>query len=499
MKLLTTHIVYPIQVLIITTLVLLSFDAVAAQSEKNENFYNKETQFLNTKKSNLEVNTKETIGSVSIENDSIQAFKNLAIRYANDNNPDTAIIYISKYLSATGDMSLLNDHLFSTIINSENYIEFKNQYTAKFSFVSILYFFAGFLGLFMFFLLNIKGNSDRLGTFLISLFVLFHSLFITHLSLYVINYQYYAPHFLFVSTTFSFLYGPLLYFYFKRVSVNYNFKWYDALHLVPSALLFVYIFPFYRMSRLEKFNVIFDQTNLLLPGAHLIILVKICSLVIYSYLIIKIYNHNKNLIKTHRKFVYLWQRNLIALFVIYTIAYIVYAGNITEIINIPYLFHLQILVMVAVVLYVAYIAYEQPEIFKGKVKLLDTNFFKYKKSGLTTAHSLELKEQLLKLLIEDKIHKNNDINLEYLSKKLNANKHNTSQVINEHFNMSFSELINTYRINDATEILRNDKYHSLNIIEVAYEVGFNNKVSFNKSFKKYHSQTPSQFISLLQR
>lgn len=111
--------------------------------------------------------------------------------------------------------------------------------------------------------------------------------------------------------------------------------------------------------------------------------------------------------------------------------------------------------MVSVVFYVAYIAYGQPEIFNGTVKLLDPiNFFKYKKSGLTPSFSLELKENLLVLLKEDKIYIENDLNLESLSTKLGTTRHNTSQVINEHFNMSFSELMNQFRIDEATEILK---------------------------------------------
>ena len=47
---------------------------------------------------------------------------------------------------------------------------------------------------------------------------------------------------------------------------------------------------------------------------------------------------------------------------------------------------------------------------------------------------------------------------------------------------------------EAIEILQNDTQGNLNIIDVAYEVGFNNKVTFNKSFKKYYNQTPSQYL-----
>jgi len=120
--------------------------------------------------------------------------------------------------------------------------------------------------------------------------------------------------------------------------------------------------------------------------------------------------------------------------------------------------------------------------------------FKYTKSGLTPSFSIELKDNLLKLLDEDKIYKEKDISLQYLSEKLDTTRHNASQVINEHFEMSFSELMNTCRINEAAAIFQKDGYNSLNIIEVAFEVGFNNKVSFNKSFKKQFEVTPSEYI-----
>jgi AraC-like DNA-binding protein len=63
--------------------------------------------------------------------------------------------------------------------------------------------------------------------------------------------------------------------------------------------------------------------------------------------------------------------------------------------------------------------------------------------------------------------------------------------------MNFFEFINKFRIEEAKEILKNDTEKYLNIIDVAYEVGFNNKVTFNKSFKKILSQTPTQYLSAL--
>jgi len=414
-----------------------------------------------------ETNQEGNLGASNSKQDSLQLYKALAIEYSNSQEADLAIDYLTKYIGVSQDFSILNDHLFNNIKYTDDYLNFKDKYDLKATPLSLVYIYAGFLGFFIFLVLILRRDADKIATILISLFVLFHSLFILHLSLYVVNLQYRVPHSLFVSTTFSFLYGPLLYFYF---------------------------------SSEQKFTIIFDQTNFLLPGAYTIIVVKIVSLTVYAYLIIKLYTKNLAFQKAERitnkaenKLV--WQRNIIGIFVAYTLSYFIYAAIITKLINAPSLINLQIVVMVGLVFYVAYISYAQPEIFKGKVKLIDpSELFKYKNSGLTQSFSTELKDELLKLLQEEKVYKQNNLNLAKLSERLNTTRHNTSQVINEHFNMNFFELINTYRIQEAISILENDHNGNLNIIDVAYEVGFNNKVTFNKAFKKHLSQTPSQYL-----
>jgi len=450
---------------------------------------------------NINSVTTESNNFMDFSTDSIQEYRNLAIEFAKKSQAKESTEYIIKYISATSDMSFIDDHLFRAIENSTEYRELKEKYCLKISALGFFYFCVGLLGFFIFVILNLKNNRDKTGSFLISLFVLFHSVFILHTALYVMRLQYYLPHTLFVSTTFSFLYGPLLYFYFKRTIYNYKFKWLDLLHFLPSTVLLIYIFPYYLMSRLEKFNVVFNQESTLLPGSYMIIVVKILSLSIYGYILFRIYKENRiNLNAKKFKKNYLWQRNTITLYAIYTVSYIIYALVLVKFIDVPVLYHLQRLVMASVVFYVAYIAYMQPEIFMGKIKLVEpANLFKYKKSGLTPLYSIELTDNLLKLLNEDKIYKENNLNLDVLSEKLKTTRHNTSQIINEQFEMNFSELMNKYRICEAVEILKNDEFNNLKIIQVAYEVGFNNKASFNKCFKKQLSQTPSQYLESLQQ
>lgn len=58
--------------------------------------------------------------------------------------------------------------------------------------------------------------------------------------------------------------------------------------------------------------------------------------------------------------------------------------------------------------------------------------------------------------------------------------------------MPIGEFIKSLRLKKAALLLRNDK---LNIAEVAWEVGFNDRKYFSKEFKKFFGQTPSEYIA----
>lgn len=206
----------------------------------------------------------------------------------------------------------------------------------------------------------------------------------------------------------------------------------------------------------------------------------------------KIYKASKNnekIDKENKK----WQRNIFIIHASYIICYAVYGVLVVNHISSGVIYQSQIISMALMVMYIGYSANVQPHVFSGLLKSKNSIFTKYEKSGLTESLSTELKDNLMKLFEVDKIYKENNICLEILANSLNTTRHNASQVINEHFDMSFHELINTYRINEAKHILNNDHKRNLNIIEVAYEIGYNNKVTFNKAFKKDTGLTPSEF------
>ncbi|MEM7085195.1 MAG: helix-turn-helix domain-containing protein [Bacteroidota bacterium] len=140
---------------------------------------------------------------------------------------------------------------------------------------------------------------------------------------------------------------------------------------------------------------------------------------------------------------------------------------------------------------VSYFGFVQPNIFDGQSMDTVLPFQKYRNTGLTQAHSQELKNGLLQYMKTEKPYLNSNLRLDDLAEKLNLSRHHTSQVINEHFDTNFFDFINTYRIEEAKNLLVQNDH--LNITDIIFSCGFNNRASFYKTFKKHTAMTPSEF------
>ncbi|NJB72518.1 AraC-like DNA-binding protein [Saonia flava] len=438
----------------------------------------------------------EQIESNHDENEA-HVLKKMALSHAALLDSIKSADYIEQYLMADFKTSFLEHEGFAPIKNTQSYRSVVKKYVPKVSIWSFLYFYVAMIGFFIVTVLNFNKKIDAGAKILIGGFVFIHSFFILHISLNITNYQYQFPHSYLMSTCFSFLYGPLLYFYFKRITQEYKFKTKDLLHLIPTLLFLIYIIPIYSMSGAAKLELMLNRVrNGLNPSdsaaVSIIVALKWVSLVIYGFHIRKLYlksKENKDLDKKSGT----WQRNIYGIHLIYIVCYTVYGLLISNNISSGFFYHSQIVTMAIMVLYVGYSANVQPKVFNGVYSYGNNLIFKYEKSGLTESLSYELKESLINLFDVDKIYRENQISLDVLSDRLNTTRHNTSQVINEHFNMSFHELVNKYRIQEAKEIMSNDYNRNLNIIDIAYEVGYNNKVTFNKAFKKDTLLTPSEY------
>ncbi|MFV9552255.1 helix-turn-helix domain-containing protein [Algibacter sp. PT7-4] len=433
--------------------------------------------------------------------DSIEIFRQLAILNADLDQPEDALLYTEKYISNTLDFSILNDGAYTYIAYSEAYQVLKDKYLQKFNFLVFLFFYVALIGFFFTIIINFSKTTKKQSRVFISGFVAVHSLFLLEYVLYISNLQYDFPHTYLMASIPALSYGPLLYFYFKSVAKNYVFRTKDLLHFLPNALLIIYLLPMYMQSGSDKIRIMLGLNDAFDINLYVIFLSKVLSLAIYALLIWKMEYGNKqveSLLNTNKPQSINWKKNIYIIHVAYVISYIIYGLTASGIFNFASVFltYTQITAMSVMVIYICFMAYVQPSVFKNEFVPIVKHIFpeKYQKSGLTNALSNELKENLIKLLVDEKVYKQSNINLEILAQKLNTTRHNTSQIINEHFKMNFFELINKFRIEEAQRLLTTDTHGNLNIIDIAYEVGYNNKVTFNKAFKKETKLTPSGFI-----
>lgn len=111
-----------------------------------------------------------------------------------------------------------------------------------------------------------------------------------------------------------------------------------------------------------------------------------------------------------------------------------------------------------------------------------------------------LNEDLLKLkkyMVDEKPFLDPALTIQDVSKEMNVPVRELSVLINHQLGQHFYDFVNTYRIENAMEILKDPSKTKVTILEILYEVGFNSKSSFNTAFKKHTGNTPTAYRKAL--
>jgi len=146
-------------------------------------------------------------------------------------------------------------------------------------------------------------------------------------------------------------------------------------------------------------------------------------------------------------------------------------------------------------------AYITVTIYFGSVRIMrDSGFFsrpslaepqKYRTSAVTLETQKELLEKLKRAMLETKPFLKPDFSLPELARMLGTSVHTLSQVINDGLGKNFFEMTAEYRVEEAKFLLKSQP--NIKVEEIAGQVGYNSKSSFNTSFKKIAGKTPSEF------
>lgn len=288
------------------------------------------------------------------------------------------------------------------------------------------------------------------------------------------------------------LLAPLLYGYIRAVIDRKRITIKDFWHFLPAAYIFMALLPYAIVPATDKLQSLGSRTEalrFLFPsvGAVLAIIMILYVVAIYTRYSKK-YIEDIDL-KIWLKVIYVSMTICFSSYVIYYV--MVFAGILKT--TDDYMITAAMAVSVAIT---AYFGFNQPEVFNGLPIASLVPIVKYSKTGLSEEQSLSMKLKLEKVMMMEKPYLNSEIRLDELAALLGVSRHQTSQIINEHFHCNFFDFINKYRIQWATEQMEQEA-NSTNMKELAFDSGFNNYVSFYKSFKKYTGALPTDYKNSL--
>ncbi|MEQ9299987.1 MAG: ABC transporter permease [Cyclobacteriaceae bacterium] len=118
---------------------------------------------------------------------------------------------------------------------------------------------------------------------------------------------------------------------------------------------------------------------------------------------------------------------------------------------------------------------------------------KYLKSTVDQSDRFRISNALNLQISKEKYHLSSEASLKSLAKNVDATPHQLSQVLNESEGMTFFEFLAYHRVQTAKGLLQSRQFSHYKIEQIAEEVGYLSKSSFNTSFKKITGLTPSEY------
>ena len=345
--------------------------------------------------------------------------------------------------------------------------------------------------LFSFYLATQK-KGKLISNRILSVFLFSKSLVLINVFLYMFNII--SLHLYFILVPFAFLYGPTLFLYTKSVAYkNFALKKWEAFHLIPFVLCSAYFTYIYHLRSAATKAIILADTvgqarieELIIVGSiHLQIfcylVASILTLLSYRSELKKIYSNTESKDLS-------WLNFLLIGYALIWIADI--SIFILERISTSASF-LRSFSLIMTFIYANIIVYEglkQPEIFNGIEKKV-----KYTHSKLTQSEKAAYLKQLESYMEQEKPYLIPSLTLNDLAEKVSIPPRYLSQIVNESLGKNFFDFVNSYRIEEAKQMLQDSSNSGFNILELLFEVGFNTKSVFNRVFKNYTGMTPTEY------
>jgi AraC-like DNA-binding protein len=377
--------------------------------------------------------------------------------------------------------------------------------TPSLSFVGILNFLGAAQGILLSAALIGSKDGNKIANRLLAALTIAISIIVSGAVLISSNYVFIYPHFSRIHHPFAFLAGPLLFLYLRELTVDARrFDRRNFLHFIPFALCLVYLLPYYFQSHGAKIKILsseyvqasFGQWYYIRSAAFIVqflvyLILVVLTLIQYSRRVKRHELLRNELVITELRFF------VGASSVLWLGAVLRYTLDSSGVAN------LLLPLGASIVIYgMGYLRMRRPKpaasqrvVKEALAEEPQPVAKKYEKSTLTRDRAERYRNKLLEYMQEAKPFTDGDLNLQKLAEAVSITPHHLSQLINERLAQTFSDFVNSYRVEEAKKKLQDPSCKHLSVLGIAIEVGFNSKSSFNSVFKKHTDMTPSEFRS----
>jgi len=351
----------------------------------------------------------------------------------------------------------------------------------------------------LFFLLLITKKKRNLEHLLLGTIFLL----ITVNSVYVFNFHneeefYYVKFFSELNYAIPLLYPPLLWLYSNAVTnISFKVEGRQYLHFAPFIVfLLILISPLVSNYKLiESDHVGYPLIKLVITPFYLFAVLKMLST--YRKRLLDQFAFDQKI----KLFWLTWVTvGAVALWILALSGYIY--NNINQA-HKTLLYDFYVLSFLSLYLFVlAFVAFKYTDIFHKKrdedipTKLEDEEVVKELEKKVDLDND-DL-SSLLNIMDAKKPYLDPLLSINKLSEITRLPQYKISKILNTSLNQNFYDFINTYRVNEVKQRLKDGEAENFSILGIANDCGFNSKASFNRVFKKITGSTPTAYIKSIQ-
>lgn len=294
------------------------------------------------------------------------------------------------------------------------------------------------------------------------------------------------PHLLGISYALSFLKPPLILFMALALTVKeFQLRRVHALHTIPFLLIALSNVPFFLMNaetKLETTKAFMQYVPAYSSFQFYFILSFFAYIGIYIALAIGKLKGLRKQVKNNA--LANWYLTILWIYSAFLFAHLSYyvlqpIGNY----KFPIENQVGMLITTFIIQSIAYKLFTKSTALKNKVP------------DLSDLRKRQEDERLILDQFEiEKVHLNDKMNLQLFSENIQLPAAYVSEIVNQKFNSTFKKLMAQYRLQEAKSIIANTPESAIKLIDVAYDSGFNNKVSFYRTFKELEGMPPSDYV-----